>query len=256
MKLIHSTLMAGFYFAAILMVNNSYAEIAIEVVSAEGSVTVGDEAGKSVKTVQTKSILPSGKILSTGPTARAVIKVGSDGIIVLGKNSQVEIGKSKDRVGFFRQITGVVYYALNSIKGNRKPIEVRTASSTIGIRGTRFIVTDIDDRNEIGMRKGVINVESPEGDFEIHKQTELDEFEKLKREAQQAIEKEQREFAAYKDNIQKEFVEYKREFSLEANRMASFDGKRVVDVPLSGETQQDMESFENYADVWLSKVHD
>jgi hypothetical protein len=249
-------MIAGFFLGAIFMVNNSYADMAIEVVSAEGSVTVADTKGNATKTVQTKSILPSGEILSTGPTARAVIKVGSDGIIVLGKNTQVEIGKSKDRVGFFRQITGVVYYALNSIKGKRKPIEVRTASSTIGIRGTRFIVTDVDDRNEIGMRKGIVNVESPEGDFEIHKQAELDEFEKLKQEAKQAIEKEQREFEAYKENTQKEFIEYKREFSLVANRMASFDGKRVVDVPLSGETQQDMESFENYADVWLSKVHD
>jgi hypothetical protein len=38
--------------------------------------------------------------------------------------------------------------------------------------------------------------------------------------------------------------------------MASFDGKRVVDRPLSGETQQDMESFEGYAAEWLKNVKD
>lgn len=59
-----------------------------------------------------------------------------------------------------------------------------------------------------------------EGEFEIHKKAEQDEFEQ------------------YKANTQKEFIEYKREFGLEANRMASFDGKRVVDSPLSGETKK------------------
>jgi FecR protein len=239
-----------------LMVNIAYAEIPIEIVSAEGSVTVSDTANKTGNPVQTKSIVPSGKILSTGPTARAVVRVGSDGIIVLGKNSQVEIGKSKERVGFFRQITGVVYYALNSIKGKQRPVEVRTATSTIGIRGTRFIVTDVEDRDEIGMRKGEISVVSPEGEFEVHKQVQLDEFEAMKREAEQAMAKEQRAFEEYSANTQKEFIEYKREFSLGADRMVSFNGKRVEDRPLSGETKSDMESFEGYAEEWLKSVRD
>lgn len=242
--------------SALLMCNPGFAEINIEVVSAEGAVTVADVAGKSTKTVQTKSIVPSGNILSTGPSARAVVKVGTDGIIVVGKNSQVEIGQSKERVGFFKQIKGIVYYALNSIKGKQKPIEVRTATSTIGIRGTRFIVTEMPERNEIGMRKGVVNIESPEGEFEIHKKSEQDAFEAMKQEAQMAIEKEKREFEAYQENTQKEFIEYKKEFSLAANRMVSFDGKRVLDRPLSGETQQDMESFEGYAEAWLKTVRD
>ena len=256
MKPISIVMIRALFFLPLVMANTAYAEIPIEVVTAEGSVTVGDVAGKSTKPVQTKSILPSGQILSTGPTARAVVKVGSDGIIVLGKNSQVEIGKSKERVGFFRQITGVVYYALNSIKGKQRPIEVRTATSTIGIRGRRFIVADVDERDEIGMRKGEVSVASPEGEFEIHKQAQMDEFEALKREAEQAIAKEQRAFEEYSANTQKEFIEYKREFSLAADRMVSFDGKRVEDRPLSGETKSDMESFEGYAEEWLKSVHD
>ena len=93
-------------------------------------------------------------------------------------------------------------------------------------------MTDIAGRNEIGMRKGLISVTSPEGEFEIHKKAEQDEFEAFKQEAEDAIAKEKSEFEKYKANTQKEFVEYKREFGLEANHMASFDGKRVVDRPL------------------------
>lgn len=240
----------------LIMASVSYAEETIEVVTAEGSVMVSDALGKANKSVQSKSILPNKNIVITGPTARAVVRVGSKGFIVIGKNSQVEINKTKDHAEIFRQITGMIYYALNSIKGDQRAIEVRTTSGVIGIRGTRFLVTDIEGRNEIGMRKGLISVTSPEGEFELHKKTEEDEFEAFKQEAEVAIDKEKREFEAYMAKTQQEFIEYKREFSLEANRMATFDGKRVVDRPLSGETKKDMASFESYADKWLKEVHD
>jgi hypothetical protein len=240
----------------LIVTSVSYAEETIEVVAAEGSVTMGDSLGNAKRPVQSQSILPSRNVLLTGASARAVIRVGSDGFIVLGKNSQVEINKTKDHAELFRQVTGMIYYALNSIKGKQNAIEVRTASAVVGIRGTRFLVTDVAGRNEIGMRKGLISVTSPEGEFEIHRKKELDEFEAFKQEGEVAVAKEKHEFEEYKAKTQQEFIEYKREFSLEANRMATFDGKRVVDRPLSGETKQDMESFETYADKWLKEVHD
>ena len=240
----------------LILASVSYAEEAIEVVAAEGSVMAGDSLGQANRPVHPKSILPGRNALVTGPTARAVIRVGSDGFIVIGKNSQVEIDKTKDRAGLFRQVTGMIYYALNSIKGKQNAIEVRTATAVLGIRGTRFLVTDIAGRNEIGMRKGLISVTSPEGEFEIHKKAEQDEFEAFKQEAEDAIAKEKRKFEEYKANAQREFIEYKREFALGENRMAAFDGKRVVDRPLGGETKKDMESFEVYAQDWLKEVRD
>jgi hypothetical protein len=227
----------------------------IEVVKAEGSVTTSDSAGKQKKAVGSKSILPRRNTLVTGQDGRAVVRVGNAGYIVLEKNSKIEIGKAKDRAGFLRQITGMIYYALNSVKGDQK-LEVRTKTATIGVRGTRFLVTDLPDRNEIGMRKGLVSVTSPEGEFEIHRKAGQDEFEVYKQEAQDAIAKQKKEFDEYKADTEREFVEYKREFSLGANRMASFDGKRVVDRPLSAESIKDMEGIEAYAEEWLKEVHD
>jgi hypothetical protein len=234
----------------------SYAGEAVEVVSAEGSVMVSDAPGQANRAVQSKSLLSAGSVLTTGPTARAVVRVGSDGYIVVGKNSQVEINRTRDNAGFFRQVTGMIYYALNSIKGNQRPIEVRTTTATLGIRGTRFLVSDLPDRKEIGMRKGLISVTSPDGEFELHKKAAQDEFEAFKQQAEVAIAKEKQEFETYQAHAQQEFIEYKSVFALEANRMASFDGKRVVDRPLSGETKKDIESLEGYAEEWLKEVHD
>lgn len=256
MKLFQVGLKWVFCIAAVMLASVSQAEVNVEVMAAEGSVMVGDDPGKSETPVQAKSVFPAGKVLSTGTNSRAVVRVGSEGVIVLGKNSQVEIGKSKEEGGFFRQIKGIVYYALNTIKGSQRPIEVKTSATTIGIRGTRFLVSETEERNDIGMRKGLVNVESTDGEFEIHKKTDRNEFEAFKQETEAAINKEKREFEQYNASLQKDFVEYKREFSLAADRMASFDGKRVVDLPLSGETKADMESFESFAEEWLKAVND
>lgn len=255
----NSSIKFALCLTGLMLVNASFADENVEVMTAEGSVVVSDTSGKSKKPVHTKSILPPSNLLATGPTARAVIRVGENGFIIVGKNSQVEIDKSKDKEksGFFKQISGVVYYAFNAVKGKQKPVEVRTATTTIGIRGTRFLVTDVEGRNEIGMRKGNVSVTSPEGgEFEIHKKAELDEFAAFKKEAADDIAKKEKEFKDYKENTQKEFVEFKREFALGANRMASFDGKKVVEKELSEETKKDMDSFESYAENWIKQVKD
>ena len=256
MRFVGTNMMFVVCLLGLIMTSVSYADETIEVVAAEGSVMAGDSVGQANRPVHPQSVLPGRNALITGPTARAVVRVGSDGFIVIGKNSQVEINKTKDHAGLFRQVTGMIYYALNSIKGKQSAIEVRMSTAVLGIRGTRFLVTDIAGRNEIGMRKGLISVTSPEGEFEIHKKAEQDEFEAFKQEAEVAIAKEKREFEEYNANARKEFIEYKREFGLEANRMATFDGKRVADRPLGGETKKDMESFETYAEEWLKDVRD
>lgn len=232
--------------------NANFAAESIKIVKSQGAVTVSDKADGKQKAVATKRLVAN--VIATGADGRAVVRVGNTGYIVLEKNSRVEIDNGS--TGFFRQLTGMVYYAVNSIKGKDRTLEVRTKTATMGIRGTRFLVADIPDRNEIGMRKGTLNVESPAGEFEIHKKAELDEFEAMKREGQAAVNKEKSDFEAYKASVEKEFVEYKREFSLSADRMVSFDGKRVDDRPLSGATKQDMETLESYADEWLKQVQD
>ena len=227
----------------------------VEIVKSEGSLVTSVGSGKKTKTPGPKSVLPSKSTLATGPNGRAVVRVGSAGYIVLEKNSKIEIDNSQDNVGFLRHITGLIYYAMNTLRGDQK-LEVRTETATIGVRGTRFLVAELPDRNEIVMRKGLVNVSSPDGEFEIHKKAEQDEFQAYKQEAKDAIAKEQRHFDEYKAKTEKEFIEYKREFSLGANRMASFDGKQVVDRPLSAESAKDLENFESYAAEWLKEVHD
>lgn len=251
MQLVWIFCLIGFGFT-----NVSFAAERVEIVKAEGGVSFSKASGGKSKNVTTKSILPAANVVSTDENGRAVIQIGNTGYIVMEKNSQVEINTVDNHAEFFRHLTGIVYYAVNSLKGKDRKLDVRTKASTIGIRGTRFLVTDEKDHSEIGMRKGTISVTSLQGDFEIHKQSEQDEFEAMKKEGEAAVNKEKADFDAYKDKMHNEFVEYKHELSLDANRMLSFDGNRVEDRPLNPATIKKMENLESYADKWVGGVQD
>lgn len=234
----------------------SLAAETIEVVRASGNVAIKQDDQQKEQPVKSKSILPAKHVLVTGPDGRAVVRMGDAGYIVVEKNSRIEVDREKDHAQFLRQVTGMIYYAVNVIKGSQQPMEIRTATATIGVRGTRFLVTDLPERKEIGVRKGLVSVSSPGEEFEIHKKAQETEFEAFKREAQEAIAEEKRKFEEYKADTQREFIEYKREFGLAANRMATFDGKRVDERPLSEESQKDMETLEAYGKKWIAEVRD
>jgi hypothetical protein len=244
-------------FGSLLVANNCFAagEV-VEIVKTEGAVFISASSGGQPMAVSTQSVVPYGAVLYTGANSRAVVRMGSSGIIVLGHNSKVGIDSGKDFAGFLRHITGMIYYAVNTLKGGQRRLEVQTKSATIGIRGTRFMIVDQPGRNEIDMRKGLVSVISPEGDFEIHRNAEKTEFEAYKQEGLDAMANEKKAFDEYKDKTAREFLEYKREFSLGANRMASFDGKKVVDAVLSDQSNEDMRSAESFAEKWLGEVRD
>ena len=242
--------------AGVASSGNSLAAETIEVVRASGNVAIRQDDQQKDQPVTSRSILPAKHVLVTGPDGRAVVRIGDTGYIVVEKNSKIEVNREKDHAQFLRQVTGMIYYAVNFIKGSQQPMEVRTTTATIGIRGTRFLVTDLPERKEIGMRKGLVSVTSLGEEFEIHRKAQEDEFEAFKREGQEAIAEEKRKFLEYKANAEREFIEYKREFGLGANRMATFDGKRVDERPLSEETKKDMETLEAYGKKWIAEVRD
>lgn len=232
----------------------SAAEESIEIQAIDGSVGVAN--GKLIRPLSVGSRVAGGSILITSPNSRAVVRVGATGYIVLGKNCRIAIGRPSDHAGLFRQITGMIYYAMHTLKANEQPIHVVTKAATLGIRGTRFLVVNTADREEIGMRKGAIVVTSIGAEFEFYKQTEQRQFDAYKQEATDALAKEQHDFERYQANTQQEFVEFKREFYLAANQMVSFAGMHATTHELSAETKSDMASFEGYADKWLKQVRD
>ncbi len=240
---------------AVLSPGVCQADDTIEVVKSEGALQVG-EPGKLLSDAQVKRLQGNRFVFNTGANGRAVVRVGDSGFVVVERNSKLEVDRSSGKVNVFRQISGMIYYAMNKVKRSMHKVEIKTKTAVIGVRGTRFVVIDQDARNEIGMRKGEVSVTSPQDEFEIHRQQVDDEFAAYKKEAKDAIAREQKAFEAYQAETAKEFIEYKREFSLSKGRMVSFDGRKVTEGALNERTTQDMESLESFGAEWIGTVRD
>jgi len=226
------------------------ADETIEVVRSEGVIEVG-EPGKAPLT-------DSGKryVFTTGANGRAVVRVGDSGFVVVERNSTLELNRSSSAANVFRQVSGMIYYAMNKVRHSTRAVEVKTKTAVIGVRGTRFVVVEQENRKEIGMRKGVVSVTSTSEEFEIHRKQVEDEFFAYKKEAREAIAREKQAFETYRANTEREFVEYKRQFTLDADRMVSFDGRRVTEGALGERTRHEMESLESYGAEWIGQVRD
>jgi hypothetical protein len=220
----------------------SAAEESVTLVRQQGAVQLESRDGR--------------QLLTTGADGRAVVKAGATGFLVVERNSTLEIGRTDGAANVFRQVSGMVFYALNRLRAGMRPVQVQTATAVIGVRGTRFLVVEQEARREIGMRKGQVTVTSPREEFEIHRRQVEEEFAAFRKEASDAIARERREFEEYRSQNAREFVEFKREFSLGADRMVSFDGRRVTETALGEQTRREMESLEQFAAEWLPQVQD
>jgi hypothetical protein len=227
-----------------------------EVVRVEGSAQARDRAGAAQGPVRVGTRLAEGGTIETGDNGRVVVKLGTTGFAVLDRKSKLEVPPPKERAGLLRQITGWIYYAIRSDSNRKEHVSVRTTVATIGIRGTRFLVVDVPGRNEVGMRKGQVNIESPEGEFELLRTAEKDEFESYKQQGSAAVEQEKKDFEKFEASTKSEFAQYTREFTLGADRQAVFDGKQVREQALSAEARQEMESAEDFGARWLATVKD
>lgn len=228
-----------------------------EVVRVEGAAQVRDAAGVAQGAVRVGTKLSPGGTVETGENGRVVVKLGNNtGFAVLDRKSKLEVAPPKESAGLLRQITGWIYYAIRHDASRKQPVSVRTTVATIGIRGTRFLVVDVPGRSELGMRKGLVSVESPEGEFELHRLVEKDEFEAYKQQGSAAVDQEKKDFEKYEAATKTDFAQYTREFTLGADRQAVFDGKQVREQALSAETKRDMETAEDFGAAWLKTVKD
>ncbi|GAB5605351.1 hypothetical protein TK5_14310 [Sideroxyarcus sp. TK5] len=231
------------------------ADESIEVVRSEGVLQVG-EPDKQATDARVKRLTGNRYVFSTGANGRAVVRVGSAGFVVVERNSTLEVDRTGGAANLFRQVSGMIYYAMNKVQRSMHKVQIKTSTAVIGVRGTRFVVVDEEARKEIGMRKGEISVTSPSDEYEIHRRQVNDEFDAYKKEARDAIAREKQAFEAYRAETAREFIEYKREFTLAADRMVSFDGNKVTEGALNEKTRQDMQSLESFGAEWIGAVHD
>ncbi len=238
------------FFAATLMITQSVQadDFRGRIVKVQGEIYVIDSKGNKRAPEKTKFLLRNDETVVTRKGAKAVVQFDDGALSVLSEKSSLRVEKS----GWLSQLGGKVYYLFRKVMGREKPRKVKTNFTTIGIRGTTFIVTDEENNKGVALSEGKLNIESPGKAYEIYKQKQTDDFESFKRQAQEKREALAHEYKEYKKQLANEFVEYKKSFDMEANRVISFTGNRVDETELTGNERKEFGSFESFAEDYLN----
>jgi hypothetical protein len=175
--------------------------------------------------------------IKTGDRQKIAIKTDQGDVLIANQNATIKLVKP----GFFSHLFGKIYYFISSRKDSS--VAVQTATSTIGIRGTKFIIdTDLADnsRERVSLVEGELNFDSNDDElFQLYQQRELTEFEQYRKQ-------QMAEFQDFKQSMMEEFVAYKASIQLGAGFALQFDGKKATRVPLDEHITTEIEEFEQF----------
>lgn len=187
------------------------------------------------KNAKLNQILFKDDLLITYKDAMTTIKLDDNSLITLAEKTKLRVLHSKE----LKQEEGKIFYNIET--QGKNTMAVVTNFATIGVKGTTFIINDMQEQKDVSLKTGLVGVSALEGEFEIHKKKEvqLSEYEKYKL-------AQENDFDNYKTKIEEEFIEYKKEFDLHPNYTISFNGNVVKENKTKNDINTEFEEFENF----------
>lgn len=233
----------------VLWCSGAYAEEAYRgrILKVNGDVQVINERGEIRKVEESRFLVREMDTVVTREGGKAVVQFTDGALSIIDEKSSLRVEKTN----WLSHIGGKIYFTFRKVFG--EPRRVKSKFATIGIRGTTFIVYDDENGEGIALQEGQLEVESPGEAYEIHKQRELTEYEAFVEESRARQQALRDEYADYKKQLKKEFIEYKKSFTLEANRVISFDGNRVDETEMGEEVKAEFDDFEAIAGEMLEQ---
>ena len=130
-------------------------------------------------------------------------------------------------------------------------LQVATRLSVIGVKGTRFLVSDKPESVSVALDEGVVDVKSTQGKLGLYREKEVEKkpemsFDSFKREIQEGVEAEKKAFETYKKEIQREFVAYVESITMQAGTELSISGNEATERKTSGNLKREMDDLRNW----------
>lgn len=142
----------------------------------------------------------------------AVITLKDKSEIKVGPYSTLTFGKKK-----ITQEGGNVYYSIKKRKNDT--LQVATQFTTIGVKGTTFIVKD-NETKSVALSEGLVSIASNDNKaYELHVTHES--YDKYSHQIND-------EYNSFKEELQNGFVSYKSHFLLKQNKILIFEKNGVV----------------------------
>lgn len=238
---------SAFLLGLLLQSTISYADEARGlIVKNSGVVKITSAKGKVREVTGSNVEVREMDTVSTGEDGKAVVMFNDGALTVLDQKSSLQI----DKKNWLSHLGGKIYFTFRKVFSGQR--QVKTKFSTIGIRGTTFIVYDNKEEGAgVALKEGKLELVSTGDNYEIHRQKSVDNFKAFKQQAEESRKAMKSEYDDYKKNTMEEFVEYKNSFTMEANHVIRFDGNRVDETAMSEKERASFDDFESIAGEML-----
>jgi len=204
-----------------------------------------DGKSKPLLIKQASSPLEVGNQLRTKKNSTAYIKWKDGSKIVVTEKSQLSIKE----VDHFNVDNGKVIFDIAKLERPR-PVQVGVKMSILGIRGTKFIVTDEGDDYNVYLKEGNITITALEDEFKIYQDQIESQMEAFKKQLEQEVSKFKSMLKSEFDTFTKEAglgeVDLVKEFKLvEAAGIAIKDGVLTL-IPIPKEIEDEFKLLEEF----------
>ena len=130
-----------------------------KVVSKQGSVVINRAATGNWERVSRRSEVCEGDTIRTGTRSRAAVSLVNQTVMRINQKSTAKMENfslQEETRSVLRLISGIIQFF------SRKPknYQIETATATIGIRGTEFVVVADNNKTEVTVFEGVVQAEN------------------------------------------------------------------------------------------------
>ncbi len=141
----------------IIVMNSGLTATTMRLLRIEGTVTLQDASGEQ-RTIVDNIRFSSGDALSTGPASLASIAFDDHKIVTLDENSRAEFTKNNNQMEL-NLTSGGVFFDVNQPLTDDESFEIRTATMTVGIRGTSgYVTVDSDGIATLTLTSGHVHI--------------------------------------------------------------------------------------------------
>ncbi|MDH3342607.1 MAG: FecR family protein [Gammaproteobacteria bacterium] len=217
------------------------AEIRGQILKSTGTVKVINSQGEEREVTGSELAVHESDTVKTGKGAQAVVRLNDGVLSVLGEQSSLLVEKK----GWLSHLGGKIYFTFRKVFGGSQ--QVKTKFSTIGVRGTTFIVTDNKEEGTgVALQEGELEFESSGYGYQVHRIRDPDDFETFKQRQLEGAKDMEKEYEKYKKATMEGFFEYQKKFTLTANYRVQFNRSVVKEIEM---TDKDMEVFTDFESV-------
>ncbi len=175
-----------------------------------------------------------GDMVITSSGSMAAVEFVDKSKVILDEKSKLLVQ------GFdaMKQEGGKVYYEIT--KRGAQGLKVATNFAVIGVKGTKFVITDDNKTQSVALKEGLVGVQSIQAEFALYRQQLEEEFDAFMKE-------QEKEFEAFKKEGQEAvFVGNFKEIDLEPGKTITISGNRADESADLEAIAQEFSRFESF----------